>query len=132
MAEASAVKATISKTNYITRIQANEFTIPLDEPIPMGGSGTAPGPFDYLYASLAGCVGVTLRMYADRKEWHVGNISVVIIPSETEEGETLLIKKVSFEHDVTEDQKKKLAIIADKCPVSKLLKTGLSQKTEVV
>jgi len=131
MAEPVRIQASIAETNYITTIKAKEFTIPLDEPLSIGGSGTAPAPFDYLYAALAGCVAVTLRMYVERKSWDVGEIYVNVTPTRNEEGEILLIKKLAFEKEISADQEKRLMVIADKCPVSKLLHSGVAMRTEV-
>ena len=131
MAEPVTIQASNGKTNYITSIKAKEFTIPLDEPISIGGSGTAPAPFDYLYSALAGCVAVTLRMYVERKGWNVGQIYVNVTPSKNESGETVLIKKLAFEHEISVDQEKRLLVIADKCPVSKLLHNGVAMRTEL-
>lgn len=131
MAEPVTIQASIGKTNYITSIKAKEFNIALDEPLSVGGSGTAPAPFDYLYAALAGCVAVTLRMYVERKGWDVGNIYVNVTPTRNETGETVFIKKLAFENEISEDQAKRLVVIADKCPVSKLLHSGVEMRTEM-
>lgn len=126
------ITAKLKEENYITTVNTNEFTFGADEPISIGGSGTAPSPGDYLKAALASCVAITLRMYADRKQWELGEISVLVEEIENEENETIYRKKISFEQELTNEQQKRLAIIADKCPVSKVLKEGRKQETEVV
>ncbi len=131
MAESVTIQASIAKTNYITTIKAKEFTIPLDEPISIGGSGTAPAPFDYLYSALAGCVAVTLRMYVERKGWDVGTIYVHVTPTKNDVGETVLVKRLVFEETITKEQEQRLLSIADKCPVSKMLHSGVQMRTEV-
>ena len=124
--------AKLNDVNYITEIRSQEFTFRVDEPIDLGGSGTAPTPGDYLKAALASCVAITLRMYANRKEWNLGNISVTVTELEDEEGKSSYEKKIAFEHELTEEQQKKLAIIADKCPISKVIKEGRKQTTVLV
>ena len=49
-----------------------------DEPLELGGFDFGPSPYDFLAASLAACTVMTLKMYAERKEWPVENIEVHI------------------------------------------------------
>ena len=41
-----------------------------------GGTDTGPSPTRLLAASLAGCIAVTIEMYAERKGWDVGAVEV--------------------------------------------------------
>ncbi len=126
------IKATIGNENYKTSLELGEFHLAADEPIELGGTNSAPSPGNYLRASLASCVAITLKMYIDRKGWDLGSINVEIQDQVLDTGEFRLMKKISFENAITKDQQKRLAIIADKCPISKLLKTGVLQTTEVL
>ena len=47
-----------------------------DEPKDQGGEDSAPSPQELLAASLASCTAVTMEMYAARKGWDVGDITV--------------------------------------------------------
>ena len=47
-----------------------------DEPVEIGGDGSAPAPHELLPAALASCVGTTLVMYARRKDWDLGEVRV--------------------------------------------------------
>ncbi len=51
-------------------------TIRVDEPTGAGGSDTGPSPTRLVAASLAGCMAVTIEMYAERKGWDVGAVEV--------------------------------------------------------
>ena len=47
-----------------------------DEPEAVGGEDSAPAPHELLPAAVASCVSTTLVMYANRKGWDLGEVSV--------------------------------------------------------
>ena len=67
----------------ITTTSGHEFAS--DEPERRGGTNTGPAPFDLMLGSLGACTAITLRMYADRKQWNLGAIDVKL--RLTKEGE---------------------------------------------
>lgn len=72
------VKASLGKTKYYTEVTAGENQIITDEPIDKGGQNKGFNPMEILATSLASCTAATLRMYIERKEWDVENISVEV------------------------------------------------------
>jgi putative redox protein len=47
-----------------------------DEPVGVGGGGSAPAPHELFPAALAACISTTLVMYARTKEWKLGEVEV--------------------------------------------------------
>ena len=50
------------------------FHLETDEPVVVGGDGSAPAPHELLPAALAACAGTTLAMYARTKGWKLGQV----------------------------------------------------------
>lgn len=118
------IKATIQKDRYKTGITNGRHNWTADEPMPVGGQDIGPSPFDFLLASLASCIAITLRMYADRKEWDVHTIEVSVnMDSRRENGHTntTLYKDIRIEGNIDETQRERMMEIAAKCPVHRVL-----------
>ena len=63
------ITASIGPSGYRTEIFAGPHRFHADEPVPLGGTGTGPTPYELLLGALGSCMAMTLRMYADRKRW---------------------------------------------------------------
>ena len=71
------MKATVTRQNghrHGVRIRTHDLV--LDEPADVGGTDDGPSPLEMLAASLAGCVAVTMEMYAERKGWDIGGVEI--------------------------------------------------------
>ncbi len=87
---------------------------------------------DLLAASLASCTSITLRMYADRKQWNVGTIEVnVHIEKELHIDATRFERVITFGENLSDEQTEKLLDIANRCPVHKLLTKTILVNTTV-
>jgi len=98
-----------------------DHTIRVDEPVDAGGADSGPSPTRLVAASLAGCIAVTMEMYAERKGWNVGPVE---FESDVEYAD---YQPLSFEvtlrlpAELSDEQRERLLIVARKCPVHKLL-----------
>jgi len=125
MAENPTSEVKLSNRNYLAEAKMRTHFAVIDEPLDKGGDDNAPTPVEYLLTAIGGCVSITLRMYAERKEWDLGEITVKVSQKQelTSEGiKKSLVEDISFENEVTQEQKDKLLEIAGKCPVALMLK----------
>jgi len=117
------IQATIGNFKYKVAIKWRNGILHADEPFSSGGQDTGPDPFTLLLSSLASCTLSTLRMYIDRKDWKIPEIFIEVnMYQENDQIFTTTIeRKISFNKEISEEQKEKLFIIANKCPISKIL-----------
>jgi putative redox protein len=122
------IKAIIHKAHYATEISSATNTLIADEPIKNGGTAKGFAPMELLASSLAACTSITLRMYADRKEWDLESIEVSV-DIETENETSRFDRKISLKGNLSEEQTNKLLDIANHCPVHKILSNTISIHT---
>jgi putative redox protein len=96
-------------------------TIRIDEPAAAGGSDTGPSPTRLVAASLAGCIAVTIEMYADRKGWDVGPVEVDVDVEYRDHAPLSFAVALRLPERLSEEQRERLLAIARKCPVHELL-----------
>ncbi len=137
--ELSTNQQAVSKTGekgYTTEVVVGQHKVIADEPLTVGGNDLGPSPYGYLMASLGSCTSMTLRMYADRKQWDVKDIKVHLNHSKVHKDDCedcenknekidQIERIIELEGNLDEAQKKRMLEIADKCPVHKTLHQGI-------
>lgn len=124
-------RAITGKQRYKTTIQTSVHEIIADEPIQLGGRNQGPNPTELLAASLASCTSITLRMYADRKEWEVGEIVVNVNLNIEDKDNAIIMRDIEISGQLNEEQLIRLLTIANACPVHKLLNKGIEINTQL-
>lgn len=94
-----------------------------DEPERLGGDGSAPAPHELLPAALGGCVSTTVVMYARRKGWELGEVTVSVDYDNTSTPRRFEVD-ISVSGKLTEGQLERLEAVAAACPVRRSLDTG--------
>ena len=127
------ITGNIGTQKYLCTISWRNGTFVMDEPESIEGKDLGPDPFSTLLASLAGCTLSTLRMYIDRKGWDIPeiNISLNLAQENNPELTTTISRTITFSNDIDDETKKRLLIIAEKCPVSKILKNTVLINTTI-
>jgi len=101
-------------------------TFLIDEPRFNGGQDLGPDPFTLVLSGLVGCTLTTLRMYIQRKEWHIHAQAVSVnIMQQPEPFLTTIHRQIVLHDAATDEQRDKLLYIAKHCPVARLLEGEL-------
>jgi putative redox protein len=112
---------TRTKEGFAVTQTNGEHTIISDVGVDIGGTDTGLNPHELLEASLGACTTITVLMYARRKNFPVSEvITTVKVVSETGD-ENVIDRKIEFKGDLSDEQRKRLMEIADKCPMHKFL-----------
>jgi len=114
-----------------------------DEPEAHGGSDRGASPYDLLSAALASCTVMTLNMYARHKRLPLESVRVDVrhgkIHAEDcghcdEKSARIdrFERTIHLEGDLSEDQRKRLLEIADRCPVHRTLHSKIDIRSRLV
>jgi putative redox protein len=118
------MKASARHSNgpFTHRIEVRGHQLTVDEPADHGGADEGPSPQELLAASVASCTAVTMRMYANRKGWDIGQLEVECQYEMPERGVATHFDLVlRIPDSCTQEQVDALTRIAGKCPVHRAL-----------
>ena len=124
------------RLRYVQKITVGSHVLLADEPGNVGGTDAGPDPYELLLAALGACAGITVRMYADRKQWPLEGVHIELSYARVhaedcarcDEGIELvdgIEMELSFFGELSESQRQRLTEIANKCPVHRTLESPL-------
>lgn len=136
------VVASIQRDRYHTELYAGAHALVADEPRDAGGTDSGPSPYGYLCAALGACTAITLRMYADRKQWPLEGVRVRLTHDkihasdcaecETKQGKIdRFTRAIELQGALSVEQRQRLLEIADKCPVHRTLESEVRIETSL-
>jgi putative redox protein len=127
-----------SQTNLRNEVRYGAgHTFITDEPIAAGGEDAGPDPYTLLLAALGSCMSMTVKLYAQRKQWPLESVTVRLRQNrihskdckeclQDQEGYVHRIERsVSFTGALSDEQRARLQEIAHKCPVHKTLSSEI-------
>ena len=128
------------QVNYVQNISVGHHLFQADEPVNSGGLDAGPDPYELLLAALGSCISITLRMYAERKQWPLESVHTRLTYARVHaedcaacDGETRLIDAIDAEvlvvGDLSGDQRRRLLEIAGRCPVHRTLTSSIQIRT---
>ena len=126
--------------SYTTDVLSGNHRLVADEPASVGGNDFGPSPYGYLQAALGSCTAITIRMYANRKEWPLKEVRVHLNHNKVHAKDCAdcdtpggkideLERHIELIGDLSDEQRSRLLEIADKCPVHKTLHSEIKVRT---
>jgi putative redox protein len=68
-------------------------------------------------------------MYAERKGWSIGAVSVSLSLRQSKEGTRSIERRVTLSAELSAEQQAKLADVCEKTPVTLVVKSGIGVRT---
>jgi uncharacterized OsmC-like protein len=127
-----------SHANLQNQVRYGDHTFITDEPREAGGEDAGPDPYTLLLGALGSCISMTTMLYARRKGWPLERVTVRLRQKRihakdceecerSEDGYVHRIERlVTFEGNLSEEQRVRLQEISHKCPVHKTLTSEIA------
>lgn len=133
------VSVSASGLRFVQNITVGPHAFQADEPMENGGSDAGPDAHELLLAALGSCTSITVQMYAERKQWPVEGVHVRLsflkVPLDEASSKTamrdVIEMEISFDGDLSEEQRSRLLEIAGRCPVHRLLTSPVPIHTKL-
>jgi uncharacterized OsmC-like protein len=120
------------REGFRTDVLANGHALVADEPAAVGGTNAGPSPYELLAAALGACTSMTLRIYADRKDLSLEEVTVRLRHEKVhaedcahcEERDAKIDqidREIDLAGDLSDADRRRLLEIAGRCPVHRTL-----------
>lgn len=129
------INASIGKGSYKTELSNGRKLLIADESESSGGDDAGFEPNELFLSSLAACKAITMRMYADRKGWPLEGVNINLnleVKKGSLQQESYINVNIELLGDLTDEQKQRILIIADKCPVHKVMQNPIIINSNLV
>lgn len=137
------VTVTGAEGKFLQIVDAGGHSFLADEPLSKGGTDLGPTPYDLLLAALGACTSMTMEMVAARENIPLEGQTVTLEHRRchaddcaAQDGEHPKLERIdrviTLAGDLTEQQRARLLVIADKCPVHRTLSEGVDIATTMV
>ena len=127
---------------YAQEISVGPHLLRGDEPVSDGGGDVGPNPYELLLAALGSCTSMTVRMYAERRQWPLEGVHIELSYARVHakdcaacDKESKLVDgiemELSFFGELSDSQRKRLTEIANKCPVHRRLESPIPVRAKL-
>ena len=106
---------------YRVRFTNGTHTAVSDAAQDKGGNGSGFRPHELLEAALAGCINMTLRMYADQHALPLSSVTTRVTLDRTDPEEVVFEYEIELLGSLSQEHRDRLLEVARKCPVRQTL-----------
>jgi putative redox protein len=126
---------------FVQLIDASGHSFLADEPIRAGGGNLGPTPYDLLLSALGTCTAMTIQIVAKAENIPVEGVSVLLRHERRHADDSaalthpkleVLHRAISLEGDLTPQQRDRMLVIANKCPVHRTIENGPAIETVLI
>jgi len=128
------------KPRFLQNISVGPHSLNADEPVAAGGRDAGANPYELLLAALGSCASITVRMYAERKQWPLEGVHAELSWTQIHaedcadcDGNLQMVDGIEMElaffGDLSEGQRLRLLEIANRCPVHRTLSSQVPIRT---
>ena len=119
---------------FVQHISVGRHSLQADESVDVGGSDAGASPHELLLAALGACASITVRMYAERKQWPLDGVRIELSYAQTHSSATgsgdrrnadEIEMDISFWGYLSDEQRERLLQVAGKCPVHRILTSSI-------
>ncbi|MCZ4282866.1 bifunctional alpha/beta hydrolase/OsmC family protein [Kiloniella laminariae] len=121
---------------FLRSIRTDSHNWLADEPLTMGGGNQGPDPYEMLLAALGACTSMTIRLYANHKQWPLNDIRVTLSHTREhsqdcadceKEGQKIDVieRRIELTGPLDQEQRARLLQIAGRCPVHRTLENKI-------
>jgi putative redox protein len=128
------VQVNAGQARFLQNISVGPHSLQGDESVDVGGSDAGASPHEMLLAALGTCASITVRMYAERKQWPLEGVRIELSYAQTHSFATgsgdvrnadEIEMDISFWGDLSDEQRERLLQVAGKCPVHRILTSSI-------
>ena len=125
------VRVHTDQGKFRQRIKVGGHVLVADEPEKNGGNDGGPEPHEFVLAGLGACTSMTVKLYADGKGWPLRSVDVTVEGHHDDTRVFTIARTIVFEGELSDEQRKRLLEIANKCPVHKTLSGTIRIDTQL-
>jgi putative redox protein len=115
---------------FQVKVRAGSSTFLVDEPAAVGGLDSGPNPYDLLGAAVGSCSLMTMRLYADRKQWPLERVRVKVTHHRDGlAGRDRFVREIQLIGSLSEEQRERIVAISKRCPVHLTIERGSDIET---
>jgi len=128
---------------FVQMVDSSGHNFLADEPMRSGGGDLGPTPYDLLLAALGTCTAMTIELVARAEGIPVDGVEVILRHERRHADDCaaaaggrprleVLHREIRLEGSLTAEQRDRMLVIANKCPVHRTLESGPKVETKLV